>query len=49
MEEFSVFIDTLKKMYNENKIEVTKIRKLLSDKKITNDEYQYIIKEGVIK
>lgn len=43
MDEYSVFIITLKKMYGDKKIELSKIQDMLSKKKITKEEYNYII------
>lgn len=44
MEEYSTFIETLKKMFTDKKIEISKVRALLTEKKITSEEYEYIIK-----
>ncbi len=40
----SIFIKTLKNMYTAKKIDISKIKQMLNDKKITAKEYEYIIK-----
>lgn len=37
------FVESLGRLYAEGKIGFTLIRKMLSDSKITDDEYKYII------
>lgn len=40
----SFVIETLKNMYIGKKVDISSIRKMLTDKKITNEEYEYIVK-----
>lgn len=42
MAEYGKFIETLKKMYVNQKIEISKIKKMLSEKHISQDEYNFI-------
>lgn len=42
--EYSQVILTLKSLLEQKKISVSTVRKMLSDKKITADEYEFIIK-----
>jgi hypothetical protein len=42
--EYSQVIQTIKSLLMQKKISVSAVRKMLSDKKITTEEYEYIIK-----
>jgi hypothetical protein len=39
------FIDALRKLYIQENISLEKLEKMLNENKITNDEYDYIIKK----
>lgn len=39
----SIFVESLKRLYSGGKVTLTKLDSLKSDKKITDDEYAYII------
>lgn len=43
MSQFNQFINSLWRLYKFNKIDNTKLLKLLEDKKINAEEYEYII------
>jgi hypothetical protein len=42
----SAFIETLKTMYSQGKIELTKIEKMRDEMRISSGEYDYIVKKG---
>jgi hypothetical protein len=42
----STFIETLKAMYSQGKIELTKIEKMRDEMRISLEEYNYIVKKG---
>lgn len=43
-------IDTLRMMYKANKVTKVQLQNMLSDNKITSEEYEYIVrKEGRVK
>lgn len=42
--QYSQVVITLKSLLAQKKISVSAVRKMLSEKKITNEEYEYIIK-----
>lgn len=46
MTEFNNYVQSLKRLYVNKEIDITKIKGLLSGKKITSDEYDYIVKRG---
>lgn len=46
MVEFSLYIKSLKRLYENKEIDVAKVKNLLSKNMITNDEYNYIMKRG---
>lgn len=39
----SVFIESLKRLYEDNKVNINKLNQLLFDKKITETEFKYIL------
>ena len=41
----TVFVDSLKRLYQNQKVSLEKIQDLLKDNKINTEEYEYIIKE----
>ena len=41
--EYSIAVETFKKMFKEKKIEIAKVKGLLNAKVITLDEYDYIL------
>lgn len=41
---YSQVVITLKSLFTQKKISVSAVRKMLSEKKITTEEYEYIIK-----
>lgn len=43
MSEFTNFVDTLKTMYEQRMISGSKLRDLVTQGKITSEEYDYII------
>lgn len=40
---YSIVVETLRKMFEEKKIEIAKVKGLLNSKVITLDEYDYIL------
>lgn len=46
MTEYSNYVKSLKRLYENKEIDVAKIKSLLSENKITNDEYDHIMKRG---
>ena len=45
VEEFSQFVESLGRLYKNQKIDKKHLNKLLSDKKISKQEYDYIISQ----
>jgi len=41
--EYSVFIETLRGLYINKKVNISRVRQLLTNKRITPEEYEYII------
>lgn len=41
--EYSITVETFKKMFKEKKLEIAKVKGLLNGKVITLDEYDYIL------
>lgn len=41
--EYSIVVETLKNLYSNKKIDVSKLKTMLSKKNITSEEYNYII------
>lgn len=46
MTDYSNYVKSLKRLYENKEIDVAKIKSLLSKNKITNDEYDHIMKRG---
>ena len=42
--DYGMVVETLKSLYVQKKIELRKIREMVGEKKITPEEYEYIIK-----
>ena len=42
----SAFVESLRRLYLSGTIDLKKLNELLNDRKITKDEYYYIIKES---
>ena len=40
-----VFIESLKRLYEDNKVDVNKLKQLVSDKKINETELNYILRK----
>ena len=38
----STLVESLKRLYSENKVNIEKLNKMLADGKITQEEYSYI-------
>lgn len=41
----TIFAESLKRLYKEDKVTLSKIKALLNENKITQDEYEYITNE----
>lgn len=46
MTEYSNYVKSLKRLYENKEIDVVKVKSLLSKNKITNEEYNHIMKRG---
>lgn len=46
MAEFSNYVRSLRRLYINKEIDITKVKGFLSGKKISNDEYEFITKRG---
>lgn len=42
----TLFIESLSRLFNEQKVNVNILNQLLSNQRITNDDYDFIIKKG---
>ena len=45
MTEYSDYVRSLKRLYSNKEIDIAKVKSLLSGRKISNDEYEFITKE----
>ena len=41
----NLFVESLKRLYEANKVDVNKLKQLVSEKKITESELQYILRK----
>ncbi|SHI63457.1 XkdX family protein [Lutispora thermophila] len=39
----SILIESLKRLYNANKVTIEKLQQMIDDERISKDEYRYII------
>lgn len=42
----TVFVESLRRLFNAKRIDINILNQLLNNQKITNDDYDFIIKEG---
>lgn len=42
----NLFVESLKRLYKENKVDISKLQQLVSEKKIEEAELKYILEEG---
>ena len=42
----NLFVESLKRLYKDNKVDINKLKQLVIDKKIKETELSYILEEG---